>query len=324
VSAALHISLDALLEEELAAENASKTKRLHEDEQIELPEADKNDPFFREAHDEKPDFYLEDQTEEDADSNDPDLQDWYQPAKLLREFADSNLGAKHLNLIADSESEDAIAKAIHSAIYLNEKQLENKHDRIMMDVPRDGHRKGGTHAIAPEKRRVRYAKIVNESLTCRALVQIPGEEDVHESDRLERSEAETWRIAGNAKLRRELAYCLSVYQGKYLHILALMAELKTVPEIAKLVGKSDRRIRQIVHGNASKGRKAKPGLRQICREIVANGVPSSFQSNPPVLVEQPVPVLVQPVHTLKKSFQKEAILGQLAWDFDALSVGVAA
>lgn len=256
----------------------------------------------------------------DDDISDPAYKDWCQPARLRQEFADPDIGVKHLQKIGDFDSDDAIEKAIHSAIYLTEKQLENRHDRLMMDVPKDGHRKGGTHSAAPENRRIRYAKIVNDSLTCKALIQIPGEEDVHEADRLERAEAEAWRIGGNAKLRRELAYCLTIYTGKYRQVLALMAELKTCPQIAKIVGKTDRRIQQIVHGNASKGRKAQPGLEQICREIIAQGVPTDFQSAAPVLVEQPVPVLVQPVHTLKKSLQKEAALGQLGWDFDAMGV----
>lgn len=261
---------------------------------------------------------------DDDDTLDSAYADWCQPAKLNQEFANPDLGANYLKALGDNttfedvqiDDDENIAKAIHAAIYLTEKQLENKHDRLMMDVPKDGHRKGGTHGIAPENRRVRYAKIVNESLTCRDFVQIPGEPDVHEFDRLERAEAEACRVGKNAKLKRDLAYCLTIYKGKYKHVLQLMAELKTVPEIAKILGKSNRRIQQIVHGNASKGRKPKPGLRQICQEIVENGVPVEFQSAPPVLV--PVPVLVQPVHTLKKSLQKEAVLGQLGWDFDAL------
>lgn len=316
-----HVSLDSLLAEELATEKASKTKRLHEDEQIELPEADKNDPFFREAHDEKPDFYLEDQTEEDADSNDPDLQDWYQPAKLIRKFADPDIGVKHLQIIGDSESDDAIAKAIHSAIYLNEKQLENKHDRILMDVPADGHRKGGTHGIAPENRRARNAKIVNESLTCKALVQIPGEEDVHELDRLEREEAAAFYHSTNARVTRNSAYVLSQYKGKYSKVLELLLQGMSNPQIAKIVGKSDRRIQQVVHGNFSKGRKAQPGLEHFINKLMRRGVPTDFQSPAPVLV--PMPVVVQPVRTRKKALQKEAPVAQLGWDFDAL-MGVAA
>ncbi|WP_163098661.1 hypothetical protein GL267_007310 [Acidithiobacillus ferrianus] len=257
----------------------------------------------------------------DADETlDPDFADWCQPARLQREFADPDIGVKYLQEIGDSEFDDAIEKVVHAAIYLTEKQLENKHDRLMMDVPKDGHCKGGTHAIAPENRRIRYAKIVNGSLTCKALVQIPGEEDVHEKDRLEREEAEAFRIGVNARIKRELAYCLTVYKGKYKHVLELMAELKTVPQIAAIVGKTARRIQQIVHGNASKGRKPQKGLEQICREIVACGVPSTFQSPAPTLVLVPMPVVVQPVRTRKKALQKEAPVAQLGWDFDAMGV----
>lgn len=261
----------------------------------------------------------------DDDLSDPAYKDWCQPARLMTKFADPDLGVNHLKAIGDNhtfedvqiDDDENIAKAIHKAIYLTEKQLENKHDRIMMDVPKDGRRKGGTHAIAPEKRRARNVKIVNESLTCKALIQIPGEEDVHELDRLERAEAEDFQTAAKARDARKAAYVRSIYTGKYSKVLALLLQGKTNPEIAKLVGKTERRIRQIVNGNASKGRKAKPGLYQIIDELMASGVPSGFQSTPPV------PVLVQPIHTLKKSLQKQAPVGQLAWDFDAL-MGVAA
>jgi len=270
----------------------------------------------------------------DDDISDPAYKDWCQPARLMTKFADPDLGVNHLKALGDDrtfedvqvDDDENIAKALHAAIYLTEKQLENKHDRILMDVPKDGHRKGGTHAIAPEKRRARNAKIVNESLTCKALVQIPGEEDVHEADRLERAEAEAFYHSTNAQIARNSAYVLSKYSGKYKRVLELLLQGKENSEIAELVEKSDRRIRQIVNGNASRGRKEKPGLYQIIDEIMASGVPSGFQSTAPVLVEQqpvPVPVLVQPVHTLKKALQKEAVLGQLGWDFDAL-MGVAA
>lgn len=310
------LTLDELLSEELAAEKAAKVRNgLHETETIVLQEPDKTpDPFFAAMLAEKPDFYLEDQADEDPDAIDPAYADWCIPAQLKNKVGTPFLGIKYLQETHDSESEDSIAKAIHKAIYLTEKQEANSHDRPMMDVPKDGRRKGGTHGLALDKRRVRYAKIVNESLVCTALVQIPGEDDVHESDRIDREEVEQNCIGTNAKLRRQFDYCLSIYTGKYPDILALLAQLKTNSEIAKIVGKTDRRIRQIVNGHAPKDRVAQPGLRQICREIVANGVPSDFQSAAPTLV----PVIVQPVHTLKKSLQKSAVMGQLGWDFDAV------
>lgn len=275
-----------------------------------------------EQHEESQQHHLADigmQTQHEAallelgeDGADPDLIDWCAPAQLMRESGDADRGAETLRSIDPLYDPDDLAQQI----YLYESQEANRHDRLMMDVTADGRRKGGTHGVAPEDRKIGYAKIVNAQLMPTALIQIPGEDDVHEANRVERAEAEAWRIAGNARLTRELAYCLTVYQGKYGRVLELMAQLKTNAEIAEIVGLTDRRIRQIVNGNFSKGRKAKPGLRQICREIVANGVPSSFQSA--------APVLVQPVHTLKKSMQKQAPLGQLAWDMDALCVGVAA
>ncbi|OCB03421.1 hypothetical protein BBC27_08115 [Acidithiobacillus ferrivorans] len=269
----------------------------------------------------------------DDDISDPAYKDWCQPARLMTKFADPDLGVNHLKEVGDNhtfedvqiDDDENIAKAIHQAIYLTEKQLENKHDRILMDVPKSGHRKGGTHGIAPENRRARNAKIVNETLTCKALVQIPGEDDVHEVDRLERAEAEAFYHSTNAQIARHSAYVLSKYTGKYSTVLKLLLQGKENSEIAELVGKSERRIRQIVNGNASKGRKPKPGLYQIINELMSAGVPSDFQSPAPVLV--PMPVTVQPVHTLKKSLQKEAVLGQLGWDFDAFFdalMGVAA
>jgi hypothetical protein len=256
----------------------------------------------------------------DDDITDPAYKDWCTPAKLKHEFGTPFLGVKYLQEIRDSESDDAIEKAIHSAIYLTEKQEQNRHDRIMVDVPKDGHRKGGTHGLPPEKRRKRSGKIVNESLTCKALVQIPGEEDVHEADRLDRAEAEAFYHSISAKLARQNDYILSIYNGKYRNILELFLQGKTHSEIVTITGKSERRIRQVINGDVQKGRKAKPGLRQFCLEIQAKGVPVSFQSTPPVLVEQPVPVVVQQVHTLKKSLQSQAPVAQLAWDFDAMGV----
>ena len=257
------------------------------------------------------------------DADDPDLADWCIPAKLTHEFGSPFLGVKYLHEIRDFESEDSIAKQIHAAIYLTEKQENNRHDRLMMDVPKSGHRKGGTHAVAPENRRARNAKIVNESLTCKALIQIPGEEDVHELDRLERTEAEAFYHSTNAQIARNSSYVLAKYSGKYSKVLELLLQGTENPEIAKIVGKSERRIRQIVNGNDSKGRKPKSGLWQIIAEIMASGVPLEFQSTALVVDQPPMPVVVQQVHTFKKSLQKQAPVAQLAWDFDAL-MGVAA
>ncbi|MDA8376559.1 MAG: hypothetical protein M0Z50_05810 [Planctomycetia bacterium] len=253
------------------------------------------------------------------DLTDPAYRDWCQPARLKNEFGTPFLGVQYLQEIHDAESEDSIEKAIHKAIYLTDSQEANSHDRPMMDVPKDGRRKGGTHGLAPEKRRRRSAKTVNESLMCKALIQIPGEEDVHELDCIEREEAEEFRHATNARLARKSAYVLYMYKGDYKEILALLLQSKETLEISKIVGLCDRRIRQIVNGVAQKGRIAQPGLRQIIDEIMANGVPASFQGTTPALV----PVIVQPVKTLKKSLQSQAPMGQLGWDFDAL-MGVAA
>lgn len=187
----------------------------------------------------------------------------------------------------------------------------NRHDRLMMDAPQDGRKKGGTSGVAPElRKKSRSAKVVNEQL----LRWNCSEEENAESD--------AWRIAGNARLARKSAYVLSVYTGEYRDVLELLLQSTPHREIAKIVGKTDRRIRQIVHGNYSRGRAPQPGLLQVINEIMASGVPSDFQSAAPVLV-QPFAVRVEPVKTLKKSLQSQAVAGQLAWDFDDL-MGVAA
>lgn len=254
----------------------------------------------------------------DDDLSDPAYRDWCIPAKLQYEMAPRGEALDHLRENDPHFDPD-------DPMYMDEGREANKHDRPMMDVPKDGHRKGGTHAVAPEKRRTRNAKIVNSQLLPTALIQIPGEEDIHELDRQERQEADAFQIGAAARIARNAAYVLSVYKGKYRAALELLLQGKTVPEIAAIVGKTSRRIQQIVHGNASKGRKPKAGLIQIIQEILEQGVPADFQSPAPELVvDRPVPVVVQPMRALKKSLQKAAPVGQLGWDWDALSVEVAA
>ncbi|MBU2857297.1 hypothetical protein HF289_10615 [Acidithiobacillus ferrooxidans] len=244
----------------------------------------------------------------DNDLTDPAFADWCSSAKLKTAFADADAGVGYLEEIDDAEATDAV----HKSVYKRESQEANSHDRLMVDVPKDGRRKGGTSGVAPElRKKSRSAKIVNEQL----LRWNCSEE--------ENAEAEVERIATNARLARKSAYVLSVYDGKNRDILELLLQSIEHREIAKIVGKSTRMIRYIVHGNDSKGRKAQPGLLEIINKIMASGVPSDFQSDAPQVVQQPVAIRVEPVKTRRKSLQKHAVDGQLAWDFDAL-MGVAA
>ncbi|MBU2807592.1 helix-turn-helix domain-containing protein [Acidithiobacillus ferrooxidans F221] len=231
----------------------------------------------------------------DDDITDPAIADWCRPARLESESADADLGANYLNAIHDFESDDAIDKALHDAIYRTEKQEFNHHDRLLVDVPRSGRKKGGTHGLPPELRRTRSAKIVNEQLLR------------WDTPKKELLEAEAFYHACNARIARNAAYCLYKYDGPHTGVLALRLQGKSTKQIADFLGKTTRRIRQIINGNVQRNEK---GLHQIIDELMQAGVPTDFQSD--------TPVLVQPVHARRESLQKVAALGQLAWDFDAL------
>lgn len=192
------------------------------------------------------------------DLKDPAFSDWCKPARLKNKFGSALLGVHFLKEIHDSESEDSIEKQIHAAIYLTEKQEFNRHDRLMVDVTKDGRRKGGTHALPPELRRTRSEKIVNEQLlrwNC---------------SKEECLEAEEFNAAVAERINRKREYALSQYQGKYRDVLSLFLLGLATKEVAARVGKTPRRIRQIVNGNA--GRNA-PGLRQFIAELCEQSPP---------------------------------------------------
>lgn len=199
----------------------------------------------------------------DDDLADPAYRDWCEPARLIQEFADPDLGVRFLRE-HDPEYDP------QQEIYLTEKQENNRFDRIMVEVPKGGRRTGGMHGLPPKNRRRRSAKIVNEQLLR------------WDSTEQENEEAEALRRAVNAKLARQNAYILLVYTGKYRQILELFLAGKTHSEIVAITGKSERRIRQVINGDAQKGRKAKPGLREFCLEMQKCGVPASFRSAAPV------------------------------------------
>lgn len=232
------------------------------------------------------------------DLKDPAFRDWCRPARLKLDFANPDMGVRHLlehDPLLTAESDSDIESAIHAAIYCTEKQEFNHHDRLLVDVPKSGRRKGGTHGLPPELRRTRSAKIVNDQL----LRWNTPEKECLESERFYHTV--------NAKVARSCGYVLSRYTGKHGDILALLLQGKSTLEIADKTGKTSRRIRQVVNGNAQRG---VPGLRQIIDEIMASGVPTDFRGT--------APVDVQPTHTKTKRLQKDAPLGQLAWDLDAL------
>ena len=199
--------------------------------------------------------------------SDPDFADWCIPAILDREFADPDLGVRFLREHDHFACDD-------DQIYLTERQELNKHDRVLVDVPKGGRRKGGTHGIAPENRRNRNTKIVNEQLL---RWNASGSEC---------AEAGGFYHTANAKIARRAAYVLSVYKGKHLDVLKLMLDGKSTLEIAETLGKSTRRVRQIVNGHAQR---SAPGLRQFISETMVFGVPESFVGTPPVSVGTSAP-----------------------------------
>lgn len=212
------------------------------------------------------------------DCEDPAYADWCTPARLVREFADPDLGVRFLREHDHLRCDD-------DQVYLTENQEWNRHDRIMVDVPRSGRRKGGTHGLAPEKRRKRSAKIVNSQLL---------RWDASGSDCIE---AEGFYHTANAKIARRAAYVLSIYKGKHLDVLELMLQGKSTLEIAETLGKSTRRIRQIVNGHAQRNAQ---GLRQFIDESLVFGVPDSFVGTPPVAVATSSPkAKAKPVHQRK-------------------------
>lgn len=192
------------------------------------------------------------QTIGDDDASGTAYKDWCTGARLRHAAADPDAGVKYLREIRDFESDDSIEKQIHSAIYRTEKQEVNRHDRFMVDVTKDGRRKGGTHGLPPELRRTRSAKIVNEQL----LTWNCSEEECRET--------EEFNAAVSERINRKREYALSQYHSKYRDVLSLFLQGLPTKEIAGKVGKTTRRIRQLINGNA--GRNA-PGLRQFIAEL---------------------------------------------------------
>ena len=216
--------------------------------------------------------------------SDPDFADWCVPAQLTREFADPNMGVRFLR------EHDPLASASDDQVYLTEKQEFNKHDHLMVDVPRSGRRKGGTHGLPPEKRRRRSAKIVNPQLLR------------WDASSAECIEAEGFYHTTNAKISRRVAYVLSQYTGKHGDVLKLMLDGKSTLEIAETLGKSTRRVRQIVNGHAQR---SAPGLRQFISETMVFGVPESFVGTAPAIATSAPASKAKPVHQKRQHVVKE-------------------
>ena len=214
---------------------------------------------------------------------DPALADWCTPARLMREFADPDLGVRFLR------EHDYLA-CDDDQLYLTEKQEANRHDRVMVDVPRTGRRKGGTHGLAPENRRRRSAKVVNSQLL---------RWDASSSECIE---AEGFYHTATAKISRRVAYVLSQYTGKHGDVLKLMLDGKSTLEIAETLGKSTRRVRQIVNGHAQR---SAPGLRQFISETMVFGVPESFVGTAPAIATSAPASKAKPVHQKRQHVVKE-------------------
>ncbi len=216
----------------------------------------------------------------DNDRNDPDLQHWYKSARLQRKFADPNLGVEHLkenDVFAGLDEDSLIENAIHAAIYRTESQERNRHDRIRVDVPKGGRRKGGTRGLPPELRRSRSAKVVNEQLLR------------WDTPKKELLEAEAFYHACNARIARNAAYVLYKYSGPHSDVLALRLQGKSTKQIADFLGKTTRRIRHLLNGNAQRNEK---GLHQFIRETLEFGVPANFKgAAPQIAAEVPEPVM---------------------------------
>ncbi|MDA8153607.1 MAG: helix-turn-helix domain containing protein [Acidithiobacillus sp.] len=199
---------------------------------------------------------------ESADEHDPALREWCIGAPLKNQRGSADLAVLFLREHDPLFTSD-------DAVYLTENQEWNSRDRILVDVPSDGRRRGGTHGLPPELRRTRSAKVINTQLLR------------WDATRQEREEAEGFYHTVNAKIARGAAYVRYMYMGKHGDVLALLLKGKSTLEIAQTLGKTTRRVRQIVNGHAQRGL---PGLRQFIDELLSNGVPADFQRTDPVAV----------------------------------------
>ena len=106
---------------------------------------------------------------------------------------------------------------------------------------------------SPKKRKLRQrkAKAVNIQLILGSSEQ-------------ELFEADEFNAAVSERINKKRDFAMEQYHGKYRDVLSLLLLGLPTKEIADRSGKTSRRIRQIVNGNA--GRNA-PGLRQFITDL---------------------------------------------------------
>ncbi|MHB1320816.1 MAG: hypothetical protein ACYCY0_04540 [Acidithiobacillus ferrivorans] len=129
---------------------------------------------------------------------------------------------------------------------------ESWESRIMVDVPKNGRRKCGTHRLPPEKRRKRSAKVVNGQLLR------------WNASATECGEADEFNAAVSERINRKRDFAMQQYTGKYKEVLSLLLLGLPTKRIAEHLGKTPRRIRQIVNGNSSR---ETPGLKQFISSL---------------------------------------------------------
>lgn len=104
---------------------------------------------------------------------------------------------------------------------------------------------------SPKKRKHRHKKAINIQLICWSSEQ-------------ECLEAEAFNAAVAARIDRKRDYAMEQYHGKCREVLSLFLIGLPTKEIADRSGKTSRRIRQIVNGNAQR---RTIGLRQFVRNL---------------------------------------------------------
>ena len=134
--------------------------------------------------------------------------------------------------------------------------LENGDGREKYDTRRAVREPGSLLPDLPgspkkRKRRQRKAKAVNIQLILGSSEQ-------------ELFEADEFNAAVSERINKKRDFAMEQYHGKYRDVLSLLLLGLPTKEIADRSGKTSRRIRQIVNGNA--GRNA-PGLRQFITDL---------------------------------------------------------
>ena len=154
--------------------------------------------------------------------------------------------------------------------------------------------------VASKKKYCPYASVAP------APLPQPGDDLEHDLEDAEEERRATIRAA-----------ILSRYDGDHADVLEALLDGLSLAAIAVETCLTWRRVHQIIRGNPQR-RGEEEGLNGWLTRISGD-----LSLEAVVAMVEPAPVTVEPVHTLKKSLQSQAPLGQLAWDMDAL-MGVAA